>query len=156
MPHHKAKVFAYITYEQRLLVFSHPYEPEAGIQVPAGTLEAGEDAATGVLREAVEETGLSNLVLVRKLGEQRWDARPWGRDEIHQRHFYHLRCVGTPPARWRHREIHLSDGPSEPIMFEFWWADLPHGLPALIADHAAFVPQLLDSLGYTAPALARW
>ena len=32
----KQKVFAYITYQRRLLVFSHPDFPEAGIQVPTG------------------------------------------------------------------------------------------------------------------------
>ena len=38
----KHKAFAYITCHHSLLVFSHPYEPEAGIQVPAGTVEVGE------------------------------------------------------------------------------------------------------------------
>ena len=31
----KHKVFAYITNRNRLLVFVHPFAPEAGIQVPA-------------------------------------------------------------------------------------------------------------------------
>ncbi len=35
----KHKVFAYITSQHQLLVFRHPYAPEAGIQVPAGTIE---------------------------------------------------------------------------------------------------------------------
>ena len=34
------KVVAYITNGQRLLVFTHPLSPEAGIQVPAGTMNS--------------------------------------------------------------------------------------------------------------------
>ncbi len=34
----KRKAFAYITHAHHLLVFSHPAAPEAGIQVPAGTV----------------------------------------------------------------------------------------------------------------------
>ncbi len=37
------KVYAYITHGHRLLVFSHRDFPEAGIQVPGGTMEEGED-----------------------------------------------------------------------------------------------------------------
>ena len=38
------KVYAYITRGDRLLVFRHPYVPEAGIQVPGGSVESDEDA----------------------------------------------------------------------------------------------------------------
>ena len=47
-----------------LLLFRH-----AGIQLPAGTVEAGEDPETGAIREAQEETGLPDVTLVRKLSE---------------------------------------------------------------------------------------
>jgi 8-oxo-dGTP pyrophosphatase MutT (NUDIX family) len=43
--------------------------PEAGFQVPAGTLEDGEEPERGVLREAMEETGLTRLEVVAFLGE---------------------------------------------------------------------------------------
>jgi len=33
-----------------------------------------------------------------------------------------------------------------PIMFEFFWAPLPDGVPPLIADHDGMLPQLLDVL----------
>ena len=36
------KVYAYITRAEQLLVFSHVDFPEAGIQVPGGTLEPGD------------------------------------------------------------------------------------------------------------------
>jgi 8-oxo-dGTP pyrophosphatase MutT (NUDIX family) len=49
-----AKVFAYITHQNRLLVFSHPDFSAAGIQVPAGTVESGEtlQAAIAILNES--------------------------------------------------------------------------------------------------------
>jgi hypothetical protein len=34
----RQKAFAYITHQKRLLVFRHVDVPEAGIQVPAGTM----------------------------------------------------------------------------------------------------------------------
>jgi ADP-ribose pyrophosphatase YjhB (NUDIX family) len=55
-------VLAYITCQQKLLVFRHSYEPEAGIQVPAGTIEEGEPPEQAVLCEAFAETGLTGLM----------------------------------------------------------------------------------------------
>jgi 8-oxo-dGTP pyrophosphatase MutT (NUDIX family) len=49
-----------------LLLFEHP---NAGIQIPAGTLEQGERPEQAALREAYEETGLS-ASLLRRIGQQ--------------------------------------------------------------------------------------
>lgn len=51
--------------EQQLLLFQHP---TAGIQIPAGTVEADEPPAAAALREAQEETGLVGLTIVQALG----------------------------------------------------------------------------------------
>ncbi len=100
----KRKVFAYITHRRRLLLFRHTNFPEAGIQVPAGTLEPGESPASGVIREAREETGLADLELVRFLGEtvHSMHEHP-GSFPPHERHhrFFHLTCLGEPPPTWR-------------------------------------------------------
>ena len=48
----KQKVYAYITHANRLLVFRHVDEPDAGIQVPGGTMEEGEAPDEAVMREA--------------------------------------------------------------------------------------------------------
>src|SRR5947199_2524910 len=92
------KAFAYITHRNRLLIFSHPLEPSAGLQVPAGTMLDGEAPEAAVLREAKEETGLEDLLVVRFLGEihRRADVR---KDEMHHRFFFHLVCEGEPPER---------------------------------------------------------
>jgi 8-oxo-dGTP diphosphatase len=143
----KRKVFAYITHQQNLLVFSHPHFPEAGIQVPAGTVERDEQPETAVLREAFEETGLTNLTLNDFLGEQKRDMFDFGRDEVHHRYFYHLLCQGNPPSRWQHREQYPSESSAlEPIVFEFFWVPLPSGVPELIADHGIMLPELLNRL----------
>ena len=143
----KQKVFAYITHNQHLLVFNHPFASEAGIQVPAGTIEEGEHPETAVLREAFEETGLSNLTLDCFLGEQKRAMSDFGRDEIHQRRFYHLICHKAPSLTWRHEELYHASGTSQmPIVFEFFWVPLPDGIPHLIADHGVMLPQLLKVL----------
>ena len=143
----KNKAFAYITNRNRLLVFIHPFAPEAGIQVPKGTIKANERPEIAVLREAFEETGLSNLIVDCFLGEDERDMSDFGKDEIHHRYFYHLRCEEDPPNNWRHEERDSPDDPKPiPIMFEFFWAPLPEGVPSLIADHGKMIPQLLQRI----------
>ena len=147
MTTHTRKALAYITHGGRLLVFRHPDDPEAGIQVPAGTIEQDERPEEAVLREAREETGLTALRLVRFLGTDERDMADFGRDEIQHRWFYHLRCEDPPSATWRHWETHPSVGmPIEPILFEFFWARLPDDVPELIADQGRMLSLLLAAL----------
>jgi 8-oxo-dGTP diphosphatase len=146
----RRKVYAYITHRENLLVFRHPDSPEAGVQVPGGTVAAGEDPVTAVLREAHEETGLANLTIVAFLGEaiRSMDDSPadFAPGEVHHRFFYHLRFGGEPPPAWRHYERFASSGDPGPIAFDFFWAALPDGVPELIAGQDQFIPQLLQSL----------
>lgn len=71
------KVTAFITRERpggrELLVFQHP---TAGIQLPAGTVEAGESPETAVLREVTEETGLTQVNIIRYLGQMENELAP--------------------------------------------------------------------------------
>ncbi len=66
-----AKVTAFITRgagaAQEVLVFQHP---SASIQVPAGTVEEGEDVEAALRREVLEETGLTELMLLANLGAE--------------------------------------------------------------------------------------
>ena len=63
------KVTAFIVRERggvkELLVFKHP---TAGVQIPAGTVEKGEDIETAVKREVDEETGLKFVEIENYLG----------------------------------------------------------------------------------------
>lgn len=95
------------------------------MQVPAGTMEAGEDPHQAVLREAQEETGLSGLEVHSYLG--RHDStfeNERGEQMTVRRHFFHLRYHGEAPGRWQHWEMTPSGGVEEPILFELWWAPL--------------------------------
>jgi 8-oxo-dGTP pyrophosphatase MutT (NUDIX family) len=62
------KVTSFITRDKgrgpEILLFEHPY---AGIQIPAGTVEADETPEEAALREAGEETNLTDLSIVRRL-----------------------------------------------------------------------------------------
>ncbi|HEV2066224.1 MAG TPA: NUDIX domain-containing protein, partial [Thermomicrobiales bacterium] len=111
------------------------------------TMRDDEPPPVAVLREAREETGLTALTLVTLLGRQEFDARPFGRDEIHDRWFFHLTCDEETRDRWRHGEHDPSDRSGDVIPFDLFWADLPHGVPPLIADHARFLPVLVHALG---------
>jgi 8-oxo-dGTP pyrophosphatase MutT (NUDIX family) len=53
--------------DRNLLVFDHRDFPDAGTQVPAGTVDRDEDPAVAVVREVYEETGVEAR-LVRELG----------------------------------------------------------------------------------------
>ncbi|MBN1978804.1 MAG: NUDIX domain-containing protein [Anaerolineae bacterium] len=63
------KVTAFVTRqregERQLLLFEHP---DAGVQIPAGTIEIEESPERAVLREAAEETGLTEFSALRYLG----------------------------------------------------------------------------------------
>ena len=119
-PVHKA--YAYIVQFDRLLVFREPDFPEAGVQVPGGTVEPGETYSQAVLREAEEETGLGKLRLVRKLGLSQRDTVGDEATPIFD-HFFHLTTNEILPESWQHFEKTPSNG-GEPILFEFNWVKL--------------------------------
>lgn len=114
---------------------------QSGLQVPAGTVEAGELPEAAVLREAVEETGLPGLRVERYLGAGEYDLRPYA-DAVHVRHFYHL-SVESPevPERWFSAE--LGDGSTAPIRFECYWLPLVQG-HVLAAGQSALLGRLFD------------
>jgi 8-oxo-dGTP pyrophosphatase MutT (NUDIX family) len=150
MPVPVRKVFAYVTSGRRLLVFVHAHHPEAGIQVPAGTMRTGEEPVAAALREAREETGLLDLDVMGVLGEVVFDARPYGKDELHHRTFVHLRCMKDTPEEWEHWETDPHGEPGARYLFVFSWASLDAPLPCLIAGHGALIPALVDALDHPA------
>lgn len=134
------KALVYITQGACVLLLRHPAHPEAGIQVPGGSIHPNEAPAEAALREAREETGLARLSIVQLLGVADFDMRPFGKAEIHRRHFFHLKCQGESPASWRHEERDPSSGAAEPIALELFWARYPGEIPPLIAGHGQYLP----------------
>lgn len=144
----KNKVVAYVTHGTKLLVFAHRDHLDVGIQVPAGTVEEGEDLAAAALRETEEETGLSNVKIVSYLGTADYDISVL-RPEIHHRHFFHLEASGDVRSEWLHYEMHPSGGEAASIAYNCYWVDLAEigkSHPALFLGFGAF----LDKIGKSA------
>jgi len=140
----RSKVYVYITFQHQLLVFEHVDFPQAGIQVPGGTVEFGEKPHEAAIREANEESGLENLRLVRSLGSLDRDMREFGLAEIHERYYFHLVCDEIPPQTWIGFEQTPSDGSQGPIKFKFYWV-LLQAVPALAGKTDEMLPVLHDA-----------
>jgi len=115
------KVIAYITRQRdgrtQLLVFDHRHHPEAGRQVPAGTVEDGEPVEAALFRELYEESGLKTVRLVRKLAQ--FEEAGWNQ----VRHVFHLIAPDDapedPPDRWSH--VVGGRGEDSGMVFEYYW-----------------------------------
>lgn len=121
--HEVPKVVCYVIQEGHLLVFTHDTVPVevTGVQVPAGTIEAGESPEAAAVREVWEETGLRARV-VTSLGRELYDISP-ARAEVADRHFY-LLAVEDPVAlsrRWVAGEATPSTGAPAGAQWTCWW-----------------------------------
>jgi 8-oxo-dGTP pyrophosphatase MutT (NUDIX family) len=92
-----------------LLLFRHP---DAGVQIPAGTVEPGETPEAAAMREATEESGLTGLVLLRYLGE-----------------------VNEPPPAGHMFVVQSTPVYSRPRVSSLDWAHFRTGLPVEVLRH---------------------
>jgi len=139
---HTSKVLCYIVRDGQLLVFRHAdYDLEhVGIQVPAGSIRHGESPEDAALREAREETGLSQFSIVGKLGETTYDITPY-RYEIQHRHVFHLQVDGPTEWRWPSQELH--DGQQPATRLECFWIPLQNA-HVLQAGQGALISAILE------------
>lgn len=113
------KALAYVLQGEDLLVFTQPESPEAGLQVPAGTIQPGETPGEAVVRELEEETGIDDVRDLELLGTATYDMRKYGREELQERYFFRITLASEPPRQWRWHERHDGLSPAEP--FELFW-----------------------------------
>jgi ADP-ribose pyrophosphatase YjhB (NUDIX family) len=115
------KVFAYITrygvQGVEVLVFRHRDFPEAGLQVPAGTVEDGEELQDTLWREIQEETGLADLRLAGQIAKGLYHSIE--KMEWHERNVFHLEAPAHLPASWDH--VVVSDAEDNGLHFCFSW-----------------------------------
>lgn len=118
------KVVCYIVRDGQILTFRHLDHPlsEVGVQVPAGTVKQGEAPEDAALREAREETGLTSLRIVRKLGEADYDISPY-RHEVMRRHFFEITTHDPLGDPWVAGEPDPDDGGTGPS-WECRWVPL--------------------------------
>lgn len=138
------KALAYVIRETvggiELLVFDHAKFPEAGTQVPGGTVNPGENPQQTVLREVYEETGIQELTVSRVLGEFEYDAID--KDEQHHRRFYVLRVNASLADRWSHIVTHGEE--DKGLEFKFYWLPINQAAHTLAAEQGQAIPLLLE------------
>ncbi len=116
------KAFAYITRGDEILVFLQPDFPEIGLQVPGGTVEQGSSRPRRCCERYTRRPDSAHFSESVFLGEREFDARPYGKPEIHRRHFFHLVAPGLPQDRYQHFELHSRL--QRPVAFDLFWLPL--------------------------------
>ena len=115
----KVLIYAFSEDLTRVLAFRQPDHPEAGIQIPAGTVEIGEKADHAARREFREETGFEvpePMVLVAQSVSDMREFKP----EIHLRSWFAVRNHGDllPERDWHHDE---QTPDRETLRYEYIW-----------------------------------
>jgi 8-oxo-dGTP pyrophosphatase MutT (NUDIX family) len=96
--------------ERQLLLFEHP---NAGVQIPAGTIEQEESLEQAVLREAAEETGLRGLSILCYLG-----------------------CAGRELLEGQRVMARSTTVYARPDVTSFGWAHLRRGIPVVFTGRS--------------------
>lgn len=124
----RLRVAAYVIRDgsfPELLVFDHVGMPQAGTQVPAGGVRAGEDLESAVLREVAEETGLLAVAVVRKIAVE--DKPHPDTGQPRRTSFFHLRAQADVPDAWQHHV--QGDGDDSSLTFACRFLPLPMKRP---------------------------
>jgi len=100
-----------------LLLFHAPDRAASPLQIPGGGVDPGETLESALHREIHEESGLTDLILIRKLGmiERCWlDTRMTTR-----RHYFLLQVITQTRDRWDH--IVHGTGADAGMRFSYFW-----------------------------------
>jgi 8-oxo-dGTP pyrophosphatase MutT (NUDIX family) len=127
----KVSIFV-IDADDRQLVFEHPRSPSAGIQVPAGTMEPGEEPATAAVRELREETGKDAFKITGFVARWQLSEVRQGREERHDRWLFQASPTRDLPGEWMAGDW----TPARWEPFRFYWITRPMAEKVLTPDHA--------------------
>jgi len=143
MMQRRRRVYAYVTGPKGVLILEHPSHPEAGLQVPGGTVETDESPQEAVVREVLEETTLKVVMTPVLLGRDTFDMREYGINEQQEAWFYQMQVNQPTADSWLHEErFGANQEKIEPIPFRLYWAPLPYGGTPLIAHHDRYLNKL--------------
>jgi len=140
------KVLAFIIREHpqqglKLLVFNHRDFPEAGTQIPAGTVEEHEPVEKALHREIQEESGLSNCKMIQSLGTfENHFPTP---NTLRFQHVFLLKAPNDLPDSWEH---HVT-GPGEDagLVFSYFWVTLSDDI-VLAPNQGDYLPGVIDAV----------
>ena len=129
------------------MLFKHPDCPEAPLQIPGGGVDPGETFEQALHREIWEESGLTNLSLIRKLGVAGicW-CQP--RKLISQRHCFLLEGTADLPESWEH--VVAGDGMDAGMVFSYFWHScslefaIPYDLGSFL--YPQYIPELYSPM----------
>ncbi len=131
----KRKVLAYITKgegaERQILVFEQKDNPDAGLQVPGGTIEKDELLLDALYREIEEETGIQRSDLELKGKVNKTNYFPEHKNVIYERNIFHLAFIGEEHDSWEHRVD--GGGKDDGMTFYHRWVSVDD-LPELAAN----------------------
>ncbi|MEG0416724.1 MAG: NUDIX domain-containing protein [Erysipelothrix sp.] len=134
------KAYGYVTRNieetTQVLVFQHS-NPEAGIQIPKGTVKPNEDTYNAVRREIEEETGLSNFDVVDLIAEDFWE---YDDGIIHNRFFYKITVLNAPD-KWDYQPT--GGGDEEGLTFHFFWISSIDEVE-LVRGHGDYLKLVID------------
>ncbi|WP_028400028.1 NUDIX hydrolase [Ectobacillus panaciterrae] len=135
---YKKKVYAYVTREKeeniQLLVHTHRDVPEAGVQVPGGTVENGESLEEALLREILEESGLKHIAVEDLVADELIYVKE--KDEYQKRYFYHVTLTTDVKEEWSHTIA--CAGEDNGLVFCYKWIGIEEGL-SLAGKQGAYV-----------------
>ncbi|OXS59576.1 8-oxo-dGTP pyrophosphatase MutT (NUDIX family) [Bacillus sp. V-88] len=135
------KAYAYVTRVRdgrlQVLVFQHKDIPEAGIQIPKGTVKEEEDTYSAVIREVKEETGIQKFEV-----EKLISADFWRNDDgaMHNRYFYKIVCNEKADA-WEYNPT--GGGEEDGLTFQFFFISSDEEVE-LIRGHADYLNLVFD------------
>ena len=139
------KVLVYVVRHRagqlELLVHEHRDAPDAGVQVPAGTIEPHESPADAAARELFEESGLRLADNARVIRAYRWHNAATARWNLRHVFLVHL---DDPRDHWTHTIT--GNGEDRDMVFCYRWIPLADAERELCGDQGGSV-RYISSIG---------